>query len=159
MAKVILLKDVINLGQKGDLKEVKDGYVRNFLLPRKLAELATKANIRTLEAEQSKREILKSEISSRTQDDLEKLAREKIIFKMPANEKRHLFDSISISEIEAKLQELGIKNIKKEWIKLASPIKEVGESEFEIKPPTGEAASFKITVTEKKTPKKRSRKK
>lgn len=159
MTKVILLKDVPLVGQKGNIKEVKDGYFRNFLMPQKLAVIASPWRLHEMEQKKSESEAKHANEALLAGEGIKKIMESKIIFKVPVNEKGHLFDGIGVPEIETKLREAGFENIKKEWIKLEKPIKEVGEHSMEINTPFGSSAEIKITVTGNKaaTPKKKSK--
>ena len=157
MAKVILLKDVLHVGQKGEIKEVKDGYLRNFLLPQKLAEIATPEKIRAMLNKKLEAGAENEKIIKKAREEMAKLPELKLIFKAAVNEKGHLFDGIGVEEIEAKLKELSLIYIKRGWIELEKPIKEVGDYSLKVKPPFGEPLEIKITVTELKAlkPKKK----
>lgn len=148
MTKVILLKDVLHIGQRGEIKDVKDGYLRNFLLPQKLAEIATPGKINSLERLVGKRRAEKEEMTTKAKTELAKVPETKLIFKVAVNEKGHLFEGIGLTEIEAKLQEAGFKNIKKEWIELEKPIKEVGEYRVKIMTPFGIETELALVITE-----------
>ena len=159
MTKIILLKDVIHLGQSGDIKDVKDGYLRNFLLPQKLAVMATKDKIRSMEEARARKEAERGENAEKVKEDLVKLSETRIIIKSKVNEKGHLFDGVGKDEIEEKIADLGIEHINKEWILLDKPIKEMGEFDIAIKTPSGIEGRVKITITEEKTKVKKTRKK
>jgi large subunit ribosomal protein L9 len=147
--KVILLKDVEKLGQKGDVKEVADGYARNFLIPNKLAVLATKAELvkleeqKKIEAQKAEEELVHfQEIASQI-DGLE--------LEIPAkvSEDGKLFGAVAASQIAEKLKEKGFE-IKKEQIKTGEPIKEIGEYEATVEFPHNLEAEIKIIVVEEK---------
>jgi large subunit ribosomal protein L9 len=147
--KVILLKDVEKLGQKGDVKEVADGYARNFLIPNKLAVLATKAELvkleeqKKIEAQKAEEELVHfQEIASQI-DGLE--------LEIPAkvSEDGKLFGAVAASQIAEKLKEKGFE-IKKEQIKTGEPIKEIGEYEATVEFPHNLEAKIKIIVVEEK---------
>jgi large subunit ribosomal protein L9 len=147
--KVILLENVEKLGKKGDLQEVADGYARNFLIPKKLAVLATKAEIakleeqKQIEAQKAEQELLHFQEVATQLDGLE--------LEIPAKvgEEGKLFGTVTASQIAEKLQEQGFK-IKKEQIKLESPIKELGEYEVNLGLPHNLEAKIKVIVVEEK---------
>lgn len=124
--KVLFLKDVPKLGKKHDVKEVSDGYARNFLFPKKLAEPATK------EAEQRVLKIKKEQAEMRKIDEdllmknLKALADTVVTLQGKANEKGHLFAAIHKEEIISKIRETGLR-IPADHILLEKPIKETGE--------------------------------
>jgi len=124
--KVILLQNVPNLGQKGDIKEVNKGYAQNLLIPRKLAEFASK-NVANQILQQKQGQRLRSEsIQKKAEELVKKVSDQKFIIKEKANEKGHLFARVHLKEIA---DAIGAKqiNISEDWIKLEKPIKEVGE--------------------------------
>jgi len=131
--KVILLQDVPNLGKKYEVKNVSDGYGRNFLLAKSLAKLATTQTIQSIEKEK-KRSEQKKQIQ---QDILEKnfadLKDLKITIKKKANEKGHLFATIHPEEISKILKEQERLEIPAEMIELEKPIKEIGEYKIKVK--------------------------
>ena len=141
--KVILSHDVPDIGKKYDVKDVSDGYARNFLIPRKLAEFATPNLIKSAEM-MKKREEQEKEIS---QDILEKNIAEldglKISIKEKANEKGHLFAGVHKEEISKILKEQKHIEIPPELIDLEHPIKETGEHKISAK---GKEFTLEITA-------------
>jgi large subunit ribosomal protein L9 len=142
--KVILSENVNNLGKAGDVKEVSDGYARNFLLPRKLAELATTRNL-------EKAEILKEQGIKQEKEGLEnnqKLATEidgrEIIIKSKEKGGK-LFGSVGAKEIIKELKNQGVE-INEEFIILDTPIKEIGESEVLIRLGHGIEATIRVII-------------
>jgi len=128
--KVILVKDVENLGKKYDVKEVKNGYARNFLLPQKLAKAATKKALKWLE---DQKEIINKEAEEElkmAQELASNLDGVEVAINVKIGEEGQLFESINNQKIAEKLKEMGFE-VKKSQIKLAEPIKELGE--FPIK--------------------------
>lgn len=127
--KVILLQNVPRIGQKGDIKEVKDGFVRNMLLPKKLAKIATEIEIKKL-AEQSQFAASKSEkFQKEILKTFKEISKHKISIEERANEKGHLFAQVNVNKIvEAVKNQLKI-DINPEYLKLKENIKEVGEHE------------------------------
>jgi len=128
--KVILVKDVENLGKKYDVKEVKNGYGRNFLLPQKLAKAATKKALKWLE---DQKEVINKEAEEElkmAQELASNLDGVEVAISVKIGEEGQLFESINNQKIAEKLKEMGFE-VKKSQIKLAEPIKELGE--FPIK--------------------------
>ena len=117
MAQVILLKDVPQLGQKGAIKEVKDGYFRNFLMPRRLAELATPARIAGLRAIEDKQKDEKNKLEKESQDELLRIGERILVFKVKTTPKGSLYRAFSEKEIAERLESEGFKTIKESWIK------------------------------------------
>ena len=124
--KVILLKDISGVGRRFEVKDVPNGYAHNFLLPRKMAELATPGALRKLEKMNEKtaeKSVLEQQEFA---DALKSIAKKKIELKVPANVKGKLFESVKAEDIADKFAEEGIQ-ISPEHIALATQIKEVGE--------------------------------
>ncbi len=123
--KIILRQDHDKLGKIGDIVEVKDGYARNYLIPRKIGYVATGGNLRTLEEE-------KKQLSERQNKELrhaEKLATElgklSITLKVKVGEDEKLFGSVTSQMIADALKEKGI-TMDKRIINLEEPIKALG---------------------------------
>jgi len=125
--KVLLLQDVYNLGQAGEVKAVADGYGRNYLLPMGLATLATPAALKR--AERIKQAAL--EKRAREKSDADALAQvisnAKLTFTARAGEKGKLYGSITASQIaQALAEKVGLESFDKRKIALREPIREVG---------------------------------
>ncbi|MFZ5559831.1 MAG: 50S ribosomal protein L9 [Patescibacteria group bacterium] len=148
--KVILLQDVENLGKKDDVKNVANGYARNFLFPKKLAKLATKEAIeelerqKELEAKKAEEELKKVEELVSQIDGLEF----EIIEKVDENGK--LYGSVNEVRVAKILKEKGF-DIKKKQIKIPQPIKELGEFPVTILFDHGLEAEIKLIVIEEKS--------
>lgn len=131
--KIILLQDVKGIGRKFEVKDVSDGYARNFLIPRKLAEFASPSTVKqaeslkkTLEAEREIKENL-------ARKAVEVLKDVKVSINKKGNSKGHLFAAIQESEIaEALKKQTGIE-IDPEFITSAKPIKESGDHEVSVR--------------------------
>ena len=143
--KVILKEDVHNLGQQGDVVEVKSGYARNYLMPKKLAILFTVEQQRSIE-ESQRMEVRKLE---REKDQLESILKEvkslSLSLKMKSEEDNKLFGSVTKLDIVKLLEENGIK-IDKKYIDLDSPIKTLGEHEVNVSFTKEMSESFTISV-------------
>jgi len=143
--KVILLKDVEKLGKKNDLKEVADGYARNFLIPNKMVILATKAEIAKME-EQKKIDTQKAEEELvRFQETASKLDGLELEIVAKADDDGNLFGAISAVKIVDKLKEQGFE-IEKNQIKITEPIKEIKEYEVLIELPHSLEAKIKVVI-------------
>ncbi len=143
--KVILLQDVAALGRKGDVKEVSDGYGRNFLLPRRLAAAATPAVIAGLAGEKTRKEQEQLKQTAAYQAVAEKLKNMTLLIKTKMGEKGKAFGSITAAKIRDALKRQGI-DMEKEWIALDDPIKTMGEHTVEIKFPHGIVGKVKLMV-------------
>jgi len=147
--KIILLKDVEKLGKKGEVKNVADGYARNFLIPNKLAALATKSELAKLE-KQKKIETEKAEEELKL---YQKIASQidglEIEILVKVSEEDKLFGAVTTSQIAEKLKEKNFE-IKKEQIKLEEPIKEIGEYEVTVEFPHNLETKIKVIIIEEK---------
>jgi len=145
--KVILLKDVKSLGNKGEVKEVKDGYGNNFLIKQGLAKAATKENIRKLNADEQKR--IQEEKNTIATFEQQKKQIEQKTFKLPhkLGKNGSLYGAITKNEIADFLTKSGI-NIDKKTINTKSPIKTSGMHEVDIKLGLGIHAILKLEIVE-----------
>jgi large subunit ribosomal protein L9 len=143
--KVILKEDVQNLGQQGDVVEVKSGYARNYLMPQKLAILFTKQQKKSID-EAHRVEERKLE---REKDQLESVLKQvedlSLSLKMQSEEDSKLFGSVTKLDIVKLLEENGI-TIDKKYVDLSSPIKTLGEHKVNIMFTKEMSASFTLTV-------------
>ena len=130
--RVIFLQDVPRVGKKHDVKEVNDGYAINFLLPRKLAELATPKAMVRLETRKKEIAIEREVQESLLLKNLEEIKGKVIVIKEKADEKGHLFSKIHTKEIVEAMKVQNHADIGEEFIILEKPIKEVGEFEIPI---------------------------
>jgi len=143
--KIILKEDVQNLGQQGDVVEVKSGYARNYLMPQKLAILFTKQQQKSIE-ESRRVEERKLE---REKDQLESVLKQvedlSLSLKMQSEEDSKLFGSVTKLDIVKLLEESGI-TVDKKYVDLSSPIKTLGEHTFNIVFTKEISGSFTLTV-------------
>ena len=143
--KVILKEDVQNLGQQGDVVEVKSGYARNYLMPQKLAILFTKQQKKSIEEAQ----IVEKRKLEREKDQLESVLKQvedlNLSLKMQSEEDDKLFGSVTKFDIVKLLEENGI-TIDKKYIDLSSPIKTLGEHKVNIVFTKEMSASFTLVV-------------
>lgn len=130
--KVILKADVKNLGQSGDVITVKDGYARNFLIPKGLALEANFKNVKALEHEKKKIEEFSRKIKSSAESLSSKLSEMILVIKAKAGEEEKLFGSITAMDIAAELKNQGIE-VDKKKIQLDEPIKRLGAYSVNIK--------------------------
>lgn len=142
--KVVLLQDLVNLGKKFDIKEVSDGYARNFLLPKQLAKIATSAAVKDLtvrkEAREKERQEKIKELN-KTASEIKDLTLE---FKLRGGKKGEVFSSISKSEIKKSLEEKGFRNLE---VDLVHPLRVPGKHEVIIKLGEGIKANLKIVIS------------
>jgi len=147
--KVILQEDVKSLGKVGDVVRVKDGYARNFLLPRKLAVEATERRVKEFEHLQKIAESKKKKAVGKRKETVQKLSTVTVLFKAEAGEKTDkLFGAITSSDISNELEKLGYSIDKKE-IHLDGPIKLLGQHKATVKLGEGIEAVVAISVERK----------
>ena len=143
--KVILKEDVHNLGQQGDVVEVKAGYARNYLMPKRLAILFTEQQQKSIE-EAQKVELRKLE---REKDQIDSVLKDikalSLSLKMKSEEDNKLFGSVTKLDIVNLLEENGVK-IDKKYIDLASPIKTLGEHTVNVSFTKDMSESFTVLV-------------
>lgn len=120
--KVILLKDVSGIGRKNDIKEVNDGFARNFLFARKLAIPATDDTLRLVEYEKAGKQKKLINDKKKYQDMADKIKSVEIMIKTKIGEKGKAFGSIGAHHIKKELEKQGI-NIKQDWIVLKKTMK------------------------------------
>jgi len=147
--KVILLQDIKNLGKKNDIKEVKDGYVRNFLIPKGLVKIATKGALKILEVQKVTDDQKAEQELKKIQELITKIDGQEIAIIVKVGAKEQLFESITVQKILDKLKDNGFE-IKKTQIELLEPIKELGEFPIKIKFEHNLEAEIKVIVTGEK---------
>jgi len=143
--RVILLKDVPKIGKKGDIKNISDGYARNFLIPNKLAGPATESSIREAETKIIKAQKNKEKELNAIKSIFEKFKDFQLTIQEKASEAGHLFAGVDEKRIASELKKRGINNIDPKNIKLSSPIKDLGEHDVEIKK-EGERGLIKLII-------------
>jgi large subunit ribosomal protein L9 len=147
--KVILKKDVPQVGRKFETKTVADGYARNFLLPNDLAEMATKKTIARLEMQKSLHEEQLALAEGELIKQLEKLEKATLTITEKANEQGHLFAGLHAEEIAKIITDQAKIEMHASYINLPKPIKELGEHTIAIK--VGEQeASVTLVIEEDK---------
>jgi len=142
---VILKEDVANLGHRGDLVKVADGYGRNFLLPRKLALQATLANKAVVEQMKTAAARRSASEKALAEELAAKLAPVSLSFTRKSGEAGHLFGSVTSADIATALEAKGFE-IDRRKIQLDEPIKTVGDVTVAIKLYREVAAHIKVTV-------------
>ena len=145
--KLILREEVANLGQAGDVVNVKPGYARNYLLPQGLAYMASAANIGRIETEarmreeKARRDYLEA---NRQASRLEELV---ITVVARAGDEGQLFGSVTVRDICEKLAEAGIDfELDPRAVQLSAPIKSVGEHSVPVRFPSGVEVELQVIV-------------
>ena len=142
---IILRADVQHLGKLGEVVKVKDGYARNFLLPKGLAYPATEANKRKIAYEGERLAKQRAGEKSAAESEASRLADVHLTFPVKVGEEDKLFGSVTASDIQRKLEELGIK-VDKRKIDLHEPIRELGDFQVGIKIHPDVRPEVRVTV-------------
>lgn len=143
--KVILLQNIPKIGKKYEIKNVSDGYAANFLIPRKLAEVATHAVVTRLNNEKARHEGEQNISHDLLVKNIQSLNGVKVEMTLSANEQGHLFAGVHLDEIVAALKEQSRLDIPTEYISLEKPIKNVGEHTIPVV--TGDVSgSFTLVI-------------
>ena len=145
--KVILLQDVENIGKKFDVKEIADGYARNFLIPKKLVQPATKQALEWAEMQKSIQSQKAEEELKSTQEAASQLDDFEVSISVKVGEEGQLFESIGAQKIADTIKAMGFA-IKKEQIQLEEPLKETGEFPVKVSLEHNLEAEIRVIITE-----------
>jgi len=129
---IILREDVAHLGKAGTVVKVKDGYARNYLLPKGLAYLATEANKKKITYEAERIAKQRAAEQAVAESDAGRIAEVQLTFPVKVGEEDKLYGSVTAGDIQRKLEELGIR-VDKRQIDLPEPIRDLGEFRVGIK--------------------------
>jgi large subunit ribosomal protein L9 len=143
--KIILLDDVTKVGRRGEVRDVSDGYARNFLIPKKLALSATAGNLKNLEHIQKQQEAKADRVKADAEalrSRIEALAYEE---RRQASEEGKLFGSVTSQDVAEFLARHGLK-IERRRIHLDEPIKTLGETSVAVRLHPDVTAQLKVTV-------------
>jgi large subunit ribosomal protein L9 len=150
MAEAILLQDVESLGERGQAIDVAPGYLRNYLIPRKLAQPATPG---ALEEAQRRREAAEKAEKARTEREAQAaglLGKTVLTIHQRAGEDGKLFGSVGAKEIVEAIRDARDLRIDRRKVRLEQPIREIGTHMVEIELADGATAAVKTIVTEEK---------
>ena len=145
---VILSKDVPVLGKIGEVVKVKDGYARNYLIPKKLAYMATPANLKRIEQQEKKRRAQFEQEKQEAEAMAEKLAKVSCTISAEVNDLDKLYGAITEADI-AKALEVEGHTVDKKNIIIEKPIEELGIFEIGVKLHSEVTAKIRIWVTKK----------
>ena len=148
MPQAILLQDVEQLGDRGTVVDVSKGYLRNFLIPRKLAEPATKGSVAAAQRRQQAAERAAAHATERARESAELLNRTVLTISHQAGEDGRLFGSVTAQDISDAIHEARNIRIDRRDIRLEEPIKTVGTRMVEVEVAAGVVANVKTMVTE-----------
>jgi large subunit ribosomal protein L9 len=143
--KLILREDVYNLGHSGELVTVRDGYGRNYLLPRKLAVLANEQNVRQLEHEKAVIEARQAKLRAGAEAQAGKINAVQVKIARKVGEQDKLYGSVTALDIAEALAAQGQK-LDRRHIHLPEPIKALGQYEVEIRLHRDVTAKVKVEV-------------
>jgi large subunit ribosomal protein L9 len=142
---VILREHVDNLGRRGEIVKVADGYARNYLLPRKLALLATEGNKKQVERERVKFEAKEAEERKGVEAVAARLSNVEVVIARRVGETDALYGSVTAADIAEALAAKGV-DIDRRKLQLAEPLKRVGEVDVPIKLHRDVTATIKVKV-------------
>src|SRR5437763_16057764 len=147
MAQAILLQDVENLGERGTVVDVSKGYLRNYLLPRKLAQTATSGALAEAQRRMEAQERHQQELADRAQENAALLSRTVLTIPQPAGDDGRLFGSVTAQDIvEAIKQARGLK-LDRRKVQLEQPIRSTGTHMVTVEVHEGVTADVKTIVT------------
>jgi large subunit ribosomal protein L9 len=142
---VILKEDILNLGKMGDTVRVRDGYARNYLLPRKLVVVADKKNVRAFEHNKRVLAVQREKALRRAQTLGQKLSELSVRIAAKVGEEGKLFGSVTNMDLEKALKAKGFE-VERRKIHLQEPIKTVGEFEVPIRLAADLTVNLKVSV-------------
>ena len=149
--KVVFLEDVPNVAKAGAIKEVADGYGRNFLLPQKLAAIASPGTFSRLEAQRRAQTKKQAQIDTELVKLADQLDGKEISLKAKVGAKDRLYGRVTSADIASELESTTGIAVDKRKIELAEPIRQLGSYEVTIKLGKDITPKIKVTVTEKET--------
>lgn len=143
--KVILQKDVKDVGRVGELVNVSEGFARNFLFPRKLAAEATEKRVKEYEHLKRVAEAKMKKALAERQELLNKINGTTVTFKLAAGETDKLFGTVTTTDISKELQKMG-HSVDRRDIHLEEPIKVLGQHKAIVRYAEGMEAKIQISV-------------
>ena len=144
--KVVLLKDVKNMGKRDDILNVSDGYARNFLFPQKLAAEATPGTLKEIERKRAAQDAREAEMKAEAMAKAELLKNKVIVLQVKCGEQGRLYGSVTSAEVaEALEKQHGIKADKRK-IDLGDPIRETGIREISVWLYSGITTKMKLDI-------------
>jgi large subunit ribosomal protein L9 len=148
MPQAILLQDVEQLGERGEVVDVSKGYLRNFLIPRRLAEPATKSSIAAADRRREAADRAVADADAKARESAELLNRTVLTIPHQAGEDGRLFGSVTSQDIADAIKEARGITIDRRHVRLEEPIKTVGTRMVEVEVNPGVIATVKTMVTE-----------
>jgi len=157
--KVVFLEDVPNVAEAGEMKEVADGYGRNFLIPRKLAVLADARAAGILEAQLKKRARLQAETEAEMRELAGQLEGKEVIIKARSGAKGQLYGSITNADVADELEKSAGLVVDKKKIELTEPVRKVGSYDIDIRLSGNIIPKIKLTIVEEEEKKEEGKEK
>jgi large subunit ribosomal protein L9 len=142
---VILKEDIANLGKMGEVVRVRDGYARNYLLPRGLVLIANKKSLKVFEHQKRILAGRRERVVRQAQTLAEKLAATALAIPVKTGEEGRLFGAVTNIDIEKALRAKGL-DVERRKIELAEPIKNLGDFEVSIRLAADVTATVKVSV-------------
>ena len=147
MAQAILLKDVENVGERGEVIDVSSGYLRNYLLPRKLAQAATPGAIAEAKRRMEAAERAAQELADRAQENASLLSRTVLTIPQPAGDDGRLFGSVTAQDIVDSIKQARGLKIDRRKVHLEEPIRTTGTHMVTVEVHEGVTAQVKTIVS------------
>jgi large subunit ribosomal protein L9 len=144
----ILLKDVEGIGERGTVIDVSKGYLRNYLIPRKLAQPATKAAIQAAQRKVEAESRAKEQAATRSQENAELLNRTVLTISQQAGDDGRLFGSVTTQDIAEAIREARNITVDRRRVHLDEPIRHVGTYMVVVELDDGVTSTVKTIVTE-----------
>ena len=148
MPQAILLQDVENVGEKGSVIDVSKGYLRNFLIPRKLAAPATPGAVAEAQRRAEHAERALAEATTKAEESASLLGKTVLTIPHQAGDDGRLFGSVTAQDISDAIRDARSLNVDKRKIRLEDPIKTVGTHMVDVEVSDGVTATVKVMVVE-----------
>lgn len=146
--KVLLLKNVARVGQRGDVKDLSEGYVRNMLIPKGLAKILTPGELKNLEAQKGKIAQATEQKINTIHQMFDRIKGATVTISEKANDKGHLFAAVPFADILTALTAQLKVTLEKDWVNYETHIKSTGVHPIEIAH-AGKKVSVNLEVTSK----------
>jgi large subunit ribosomal protein L9 len=147
--KVVFLKDVPNVARAGEIKEVANGYARNYLIPQKLATLAVAETINLVQAKIASQARTEAKTEAELLELASQIEGKEVNIEARSGGKEKLYGSVTAADIAEELEKLAGSVVDKRKIKLDEPINQIGSYDVTIRLSKDITPSVKVTVTEK----------
>jgi large subunit ribosomal protein L9 len=149
--KVIFIEDVPNVARAGDIKDVADGYARNFLIPKKLAAAATTRSIDEAKKQMEKRARQRAETEAELRLVAAEIDGKEVVVTAKTGGKEKLYGSVTSEDISTAIENTFAVSVDKRKIEIAEPIRQVGTYDVVVRLGTDIVPTVKVTVKEQET--------